>query len=164
MPDELGLSVSSIEDRTTSLAKRILDEENLDAVKDLTHLFNLNQAKKNVIRIMKLSGLLDTVSDRIVERFEKYPDNFSNADLLNYLQVTQNALEKANKNLNMVDDTPTIRIQQNNQVNVSIVDSYDRDSRERILEYLKSVLTAADNDTTEQYVELIEEEVDEDEQ
>ena len=47
---------------------------------------------------------------------------------------------------------------------MSIVDSYDRDSRERILEYLKSVLTAADNDTTEQYVELIEEEVDEDEQ
>lgn len=163
MGDKQELSVVGVDSKSMSIAQQILDEDNLDVVKDLTHLFNLNQAKKNVLRVMKLSGLLDTVSDRIVERFEKYPDNFSNADLLNYLQVTQTALEKANKGLNLVEDTPTIKIQQNNQVNVSIIDSYDRDSRERVLAFLKTVMDSAKGEDFGNVVEPIISEVDEDE-
>jgi hypothetical protein len=160
MSEEMIVSTQGLDEKTLQIAQTIINEEDVDKIKDLTHLFNLNQAKKNVIRVMKLNGLLDTVSDKIIERFEKYPDNFSSADLLNYLQVTQNAIDKANKNLSLVEDTPVIQVNHNNQVNLNIIDSYDRDSKERVMEFIKSVL--AQSNTVEEAVDYIEikEEVD----
>lgn len=152
------VSTQSLDEKTTQIAQSIINEEDVDKIKDLTHLFNLNQAKKNVLRVMKLNGLLDTVSDKIIERFEKYPDNFSSADLLNYLQVTQNAIDKANKNLSLVEDTPVIQVNHNNQVNLNIIDSYDRDSKERVMEFIKSVLAQSNSvDEAVDYIEIKEE-------
>ena len=107
---------------------------------------------------MKLNGLLDTVSDKIIDRFDKYPDNFSNDDLIKYLQVTQTAIEKANKNLSLVDETPIIQVNHNNQLNVNISETLDRDSRERVLSFVKSVLQQ--NFTEETNFVEVEEEVD----
>ena len=170
MSNELTTTIDTkaLDAQIANIAKAVVDEGDIDKVKDLTHLFNLNQSKKNLLRVMKLNGLLDTVSDKIIERFEKYPDNFSNADLLNYLQVTQNTIDKANKNLSLVDETPAIQLQQNNQVNVNIVDSYDKESRDRIMNFIKNVLEQQnnlpqDNSDDTQLVEIIEEEVDENE-
>lgn len=153
MSEELSLSTEGLDAKTHQIAHKIINEDNIDTVKDLTHLFNLNQAKKNVLRVMKLNGLLDTVSDKIIERFEKYPDNFSNDDLIKYMQVTESAIEKANKQLNLVDDTPAIQLQQNNQVNVNIIDSYDRESKDRVMEAIKSILSRSANDVVGEYVE-----------
>ena len=140
MSEELIKSTQDLDLKTSQIAHDIIKEDNVDTIKDLTHLFNLNQAKKNVIRLMKLNGLLDTVSDKIIERFEKYPDNFSNEDLIKYLQVTENAIDKANKNLSLVDDTPIIQVNHNNQVNVNLIDTCDKESKERILDFVNSVL------------------------
>lgn len=154
----MTVSTQGLDEKTLQIAQTIINEEDVDKIKDLTHLFNLNQAKKNVIRVMKLNGLLDTVSDKIIERFEKYPDNFSSADLLNYLQVTQNAIDKANKNLSLVEDTPVIQVNHNNQVNLNIIDSYDRDSKERVMEFIKSVLAQSNNvDEAVDFIEIKEE-------
>lgn len=147
---------ASLDDQTLTIAKDILAENDLKKVKDLTHLFNLNMSKKNAIRVMTMNGLLDKITDQMVTRFEKHPDNFSNADLLNYLQVTQNAMEKASKSLNLVDETPAIQINHNNQVNVNILDGLDRESRERIAAALKAVLSK--NDAVEQECLIIESE------
>ena len=157
MSEEL-ISTDKIDSSTRQLAQQIINEEDIDTVKDLTHLFNLNQAKKNVLRVMKLNGLLDTVSDKIIDRFEKYPDNFSNTDLLNYLQVTQNAIEKANKNLSLVDETPVIQLQQNNQVNVNIIDTLDRDSKARVLDTIKAILSNTQpQENVEEVITLVQE-------
>ena len=157
MSEEL-ISTDKIDSSTRQLAQQIINEEDIDTVKDLTHLFNLNQAKKNVLRVMKLNGLLDTVSDKILDRFEKYPDNFSNTDLLNYLQVTQNAIEKANKNLSLVDETPVIQLQQNNQVNVNIIDTLDRDSKARVLDTIKAILSSTQpQENVEEVITLVQE-------
>ena len=135
------LDLKPLDNQTKQIAQEILNEQNVDRVKDLTALFNLNSRKRNVMRVMKMNELLDTVTDKVVERFEKTPDNFSNEDLIKYMQVTEAAIEKANKQLNLVDETPAIQLQQNNQVNVNIIDSFDRDSRERIAEAVKAVLS-----------------------
>ena len=154
----MTVSTQGLDEKTLQIAQTIINEEDVDKIKDLTHLFNLNQAKKNVIRVMKLNGLLDTVSDKIIERFEKYPDNFSSADLLNYLQVTQNAIDKANKNLSLVEDTPVIQVNHNNQVNLNIIDSYDRDSKERVMEFIKAVLAQSNSvEEVADYIEIKEE-------
>lgn len=132
--DIIPLDASSNE-----LANQIIAENDLKKVQDLTHLFNLNQAKKNVLRVIKMNSLLDKISDQMIERVEKTPDNFSNNDLLNYMQVTQSAIDRANKSLNLVDETPAIQLNQVN-INVSDDDVLSRDSRERVTEAIKSIM------------------------
>ncbi len=145
--DELStkLNLAPLDNQTREIAQQILDEQDVDKVKDLTTLFNLNAQKRNVMRVIRMNELLDKVTDRVVERFEKTPDNFSNDDLIKYMQVTEAAIEKANKQLNLVDDTPAIQLQQNNQVNVNIIDSLDRDSRERVADALKAIFSRTIN-------------------
>lgn len=137
------LDLVPLDEKTALIAQQILDEQDIDKVKDLTALFNLNAQKRNVMRVIKMNGLLDKVTDQVIERFEKYPANFSNDDLIKYMQVTENAIDRASKNLNLVEETPAIQLMQNNQVNINIDNGLDRDSREKVLDAVKAILANA---------------------
>lgn len=137
-----ALDLTPLDIKTQQIAQEILDEENIDRVKDLTNLFNLNAQKRNVMRVIKMNDLLDKVTDQVIERFEKRPDNFSNDDLIKYMQVTENAIDRANKNLNLVEETPPIQLMQNNQVNINIGSELDRDSRERVMNAVRAILSS----------------------
>ena len=139
--EKAPLNLQPLDDKTRDIAQRILDEQDVDKVKDLTNLFNLNSQKRNVMRVIKMNQLLDTVTDKVIERFEKRPENFSNEDLIKYMQVTENAIDRANKQLNLVDETPPIQLMQNNQVNINVGVDLDRESRERVLERVQSILS-----------------------
>lgn len=143
MADELeNVPQYNIDEHTEEIAKQIVQEDNIDEVRRLTDLFNLNCAKKNAMRVLKLSALQDKVSDQMIERFEKYPNNFSNKDLLDYLSVTQAAVDKARKDLNMVEDAPTtITYQQNNQVNVTLSDELGKESRDKVIAAVQGILS-----------------------
>lgn len=138
-----SLDLVPLDEKTALIAQQILDEQDIDKVKDLTALFNLNAQKRNVMRVIKMNGLLDKVTDQVIERFEKYPANFSNDDLIKYMQVTENAIDRANKNLNLVEETPAIQLMQNNQVNINIDNGLDRNSREKVLDAVKAILANA---------------------
>lgn len=161
MKDEIVLSndlnTEPLDSRTQKIAQEILDTEDIDKVKDLTNLFNLNMKKRNVMRVLKMTQLLDNVTDKVIERFEKTPDNFSNEDLLKYMQVTENAIDKANKNLDMVEETPAIQFQQNNQVNINIDRGLNRDSRAKVTEAVEAILKKLQNNEQVIEVENIEE-------
>lgn len=161
MKDEIVLSndlnTEPLDSRTQKIAQEILDTEDIDKVKDLTNLFNLNTKKRNVMRVLKMTQLLDSVTDKVIERFEKTPDNFSNEDLLKYMQVTENAIDKANKNLDMVEETPAIQFQQNNQVNINIDRGLNRDSRAKVTEAVEAILKKLQNNEQVIEVENIEE-------
>ena len=148
MKDELAIvDTIPLDEQTKELATKIINEQDIDKVKDLTALFNLNQNKKNVVRVMKLNALLDTISDSIIDRFEKRPGEFSNDDLIKYMQVTENAIDRANKSLALVDETPAIQLQQNNQTNINVqFNSLDRESRERVAEAVKALLAKANEE------------------
>lgn len=127
-----------LDDETSKVANQIIKEKNIDEVQRLVHLFNLNQQKKNVIRILKLNSLLDKVSDNMLTRFEKRPDEFSNSDLLNYMNVVQSSIEKANKSLNLIDETPPIQL---NQVNINVPNEVlSKESRDKVTEAVKSIM------------------------
>lgn len=142
--DDASLNVDNIIDmiplstETNKLAQEIVNEQDIDKVKSLTTSFNLNQAKKNVLRVLKLNSLLDKVTDQMLDRFEDHPDEFSNTDLINYMQTVQGAIDKANKSLNLVNETPAIQI---NQVNVNTESKpvFDKDSRDKIREAVLSI-------------------------
>ncbi len=148
----LSIDTTNIDSKNKDIAQKILDAEDLDELKDLTALFNINNQKRNALRILKMNNLLDDVTDNIIQRFEKNPHNFSNDDLLKYLQVTENAIDRATKNLNMVEETPAIQMMQNNQVNININDGLDRESRLRVTDTVKQILnklsTMTDSDNS----------------
>ena len=153
------LKLQELDNNTQQIAEQILSEQDIDRVKDLTNLFNLNSQKRNVMRVIKMNNLLDTVTDQIIERFEKTPHNFSNDDLIKYMQVTENAIDKANKNLNLVDQTPPIQLLQNNQVNINIGSGLNRESRENVLNAVRAILSGAQN-SEEDLVDLEEDIID----
>ena len=159
---QTSLDLAPLDVKTKQIAQEILNEDNVDKVKDLTALYNLHAQKRNVMRVIKKNGLLDKVTNQLVDRFEKRPDNFSNEELLRYMQVTESAIDRANKNLNLVEETPPIQLLQQNQVNINIDNGLDRESRERVLDFVKAALEKANTPTAdyEEVVEIKEEEVD----
>ena len=138
MPESLD---EILEKNTLDVVNQIVNEDDVDKIKDLTHLFNVQNAKKNALRIVKLNGLLDKVSDQAIERFEKRPGEFSNKDLLDYMTVVQNSIDRSTKALNM-EEQPLIQInQQTSEVNVNLGENnMNRESREKVLNAVNMLL------------------------
>ena len=102
-------------------------------------LFNLNIKKKDIVRSAKLSEMQDMIVDQMSKRIESRPDEFSNADLLHYHKVVQETISKSDNSLDSVS-VPSIQINQQLNINNSETDSFDRESRQRILETVNSIL------------------------
>ena len=111
----------------------------MEKVKDLTHMFNLLQAKKNALRMLKMGELVDLTAEQMMKRLRDKPDEFSHADLVNYLNATQGAMDKISKGLGTVDELPVIALQQNN-VTLNMDSPIDDSSRERITDVVRAIL------------------------
>lgn len=122
-----------------SLSEKILKENNPDELKDLIELFNLNLKKKDIIRSEMLSDVQDRIVDQMSKRIETRPDEFSNADLLNYHKVVQDTLQKSDNNIDDIN-VPQIQINQQFNVNNADTDSFDKESRQRILSIVQAIL------------------------
>ena len=135
---------------------KVLNASDPNDLKDLTQLFNFNQAKKNLLRLQKLSILNDGVVSKIERRLLERPDDFSNRELLDYLQVINSVLDKQSKSQDDVLDKPMITYQQNNQVNVNIANDLTRESRDKITNLISEILNAGNLENL-QILENIEE-------
>lgn len=138
MEEKELVGILSIEKDMQKATEDLVSETDPSILKDKIELFNLYQTKKNAIRALKYNDLLDKVSDEMLLRFKENPDEFTNSDLLQYLQTTQNALDRSNKSLNSIEDRPLINI---NQVNVNSEEApLDRESRERVMKAVQALL------------------------
>ena len=136
---------STIDREVTELANQVLQETDVDKTKDLIALFNWNLSKKNVSRLLKLNNLYDAVSDQMVTRFATRSDQFTNSDLLDYLKTVQGAIDTSAKNLSQAEEAPPTIVHNNTQINVNVVDSFDRDAKERILAAITETINNAKN-------------------
>ena len=129
---------------------KLVKESDLDKVKDLTHLFNAYQAKRNAIRMTALNDVQDALVQQMLERLQKYPDNFANKDIADWMKTVQAALAASGEKVEQLDDIPAITYQQNTQVNVNIVDSLSRESKEKVMsaveEFLRQAQSAANDE------------------
>ncbi len=141
---------NSLEDRTKSILQELIDETSVEKVKDLTKLFNLNQVKKNAVRVVEVDNLIDNVLGKAEERLEKVPDEFSNKDYLDYLQVLHNIKEKDLKSINAIDETPLVQInQQTNEFSFTVGNSkISKDTQEKILDVVQKVMQLSKNTST----------------
>lgn len=138
------LNTLALEKSSNQLVNDIVETDDIDELKTLTKLFEINQAKKNALRIVKLNNLLDKVNDQAIERFEKRPYEISNKELLDYMKVVQEQIQNSQETLSNIDQSPAIQInQQNNSINVNVgQNAIDRDSKERVIDAVTALLKA----------------------
>lgn len=150
------------------LEKKLFEETDIDSMKNIINLFNLNIKKKDIVRTARLNDLQDKIYDQMDKRISLKSDEFSNVDLLNYYKTIQESINKADTTLDKVD-TPSIQIVQN-QLNIQQKDSsLDRDSRLKVVDLVNKFIKMSsqnevvqDVDAEEDYYEQLELNFDED--
>lgn len=126
-----------------ALINQIIAESDIEKTKDLTHLFNINQNKKTMIRIDKLSGLQDNLVDQFARRIAERPDEISNKELMDGIRIVQDIIERGQKQVEGVNQTPLIQFnQQNNSVNIGENgQQLNKESRDRVKNAVLSLLS-----------------------
>lgn len=153
---DLSLAALPLEATEQKLMKKIIEAPTRDDLQTQFDLFNINQSKKSALRIVKLNNLLDKVEDQAIERFERRPDLVSNKELLEYMNVVSNQIERAQKSVNALKDTQAIQItNQRNEVNINVGPKLDRDSKERVLGVISALLKQVQQEP-EMEAEIIE--------
>lgn len=160
---ELATLPVNLNDESKALIDKIISEQDEQKVRDLTQLFNVNQNKKTMARVNKLSDLLDTITDQALARFTSRPDEISNKELFDGLKVVQDLIERGQKQVSGAGETPLIQLNhQTNEVNINgTASTLSRDSRERVktavLGLLSSLNTAATQNVDETDIVTIDE-------
>ena len=149
---ETGLApmLPTLNEESAALIERIITETDEQKAKDLTQLFNVNQNKKTMVRVNKLSDLLDVITDQALARFTARPDEISNKELFDGLKTVQDLIERGQKQVSNAGETPLIQInQQTNEVNLGgSGSSLSRDSRERVKSAVINLLSSITNAQT----------------
>lgn len=160
---ETGLVIASTVDlnqESLALISQIIAETDEQKTRDLTQLFNANQNKKTMVRVNKLSDLLDTITDQALARFTARPDEISNKELFDGLKVVQDLIERGQKQVSGAGEIPLIQVnQQNNEVTIGGSPSnLSRDSRERVksavLGLLESIVTTTATPAEDNIIEV----------
>lgn len=153
------VNMEALNKESLAIINQLIAESDVDKTKDLTYLFNINQNKKTMARMDKLSNLQDQLVNQFAKRLSERPDEMSNQEVLTGLKIVQDILERSQKQVVGVSETPLIQInQQTNQVKVGDTPlGLTRDSRERVknvvLDLLNSINTVAtDNGISEDKV------------
>ena len=133
--DNINLELSNV-------TQEILDSKDPGNEKILIDKFNYFINKKHLLRMLKLCGLLDNISDEMIRRFEISPGNFSSDELISMMNSVQIAMEKASKSMKGQEEMPIINLKQENTT-INILDNFDKDSKERIADAIKSILSQA---------------------
>lgn len=139
---DIVLPTLSLDEESKMLIDKIISETDEQKTQNLTQLFNANQNKKTMVRVDKLSTLLDAITDQALTRFTSRPDEISNKELFDGLKIVQDLIERGQKQVSGTGETPLIQVnQQTNEVNIGgNQSSLNRDSRERVKSAVLSLL------------------------
>lgn len=158
-----AVSLPNLNEESKALLDQIIAETDEQKTRDLTQLFNANQNKKTMVRVNKLSDLLDTITDQALTRFTARPDEISNKELFDGLKIVQDLIERGQKQVSGAGETPLIQInQQTNEVNLgaSSTNTLNRDSRERVkaavLGILNSITDAPNTPVEDENIIVVE--------
>ena len=138
-----AVNAEDLNKESLTLINQIIAESDIEKTKDLTHLFNINQNKKTMVRIDKLSGLQDHLVDQFAKRVAERPDEISNKELMDGIRIVQDIIERGQKQVEEVEQTPLIQFnQQNNSVNIGEDSTkLSKESRDRVKNAVLSLLS-----------------------
>lgn len=144
------VNADDLNQESLALINQIIAESDIEKTKDLTHLFNINQNKKTMIRIDKLSGLQDHLVDQFAKRIAERPDEISNKELMDGIRIVQDIIERGQKQVEGVNQTPLIQFnQQNNSVNLGDSSTQlNKESRDRVKNAVLGLLSSLSKPVT----------------
>jgi hypothetical protein len=157
------VNADDLNQESLALINQIIAEKDIEKTKDLTHLFNINQNKKTMIRIDKLSGLQDNLVSQFAQRIAERPDEISNKELMDGIKIVQDIIERGQKQVESVEQTPLIQFnQQNNSVNIGEGGAQlNKESRDRVKNAVLALLGGLNKPTpVEEITEIVENPVD----
>lgn len=139
-PDNLNKSQEDI-------LKALVEASNKDELKKQIELFDINQSKKNALRIAKLEQLQAKVENQMIDRFDKRPDQMSNKELLDYLTVISAQIDKSQKTVDAIETKELMQqVAANsggttNEVNINLGTTLSKDSKDNVVGAIKDILT-----------------------
>ena len=134
-----ALRMVELDAESKDLLNKLIVETDIEKTKDLTHLFNVNQNKKTMVRVDKLSQLMDTLTDQAIKRYQERPDEISNQELFLGLKTIQDIIEKSRRQVMGADEKPLIQINQQNN-DFSGTQPQTKESRERVMAAVNNIL------------------------
>lgn len=155
---DFSLATLPLDTTEHELMLKIINAPTKEELQTQFDLFNINQSKKNALRVVKLNNLLDKVEDQAIERFEKRPDQVSNKELLEYMNVISNQIDRAQKSVDGLKDTSAIHItNQKNELNINVGPQLNRDSKERVMDAIAILLKQVQKEPEIIEAEIVEE-------
>lgn len=146
------IDINLIDKTSDDLSNKLINESDADKIKNIVDLFNLNQAKKEILRVDSYNKLVDKLVDQMSLRLDKKADEFSNKDLIDYLKVISDTTDKSKKAFSTINDMPAIQI---NQVNIgdNSEKELSRESREKVMAainaYMKKAMQSQEQESEE---------------
>ena len=152
MTDTDGLmNPSMVNEQISDIANKVIANNDVSNTKELVELFNWTMTKKNVARTVQFNELYDKIYEQMLLRFNTKADQFSNSDLLDYLKTIQQAIEVNQKSAQQIQETPAIV--NNTQINVNVLDTMSKESKDRVLSAIKMIMQGDNNDVLHQDVQ-----------
>lgn len=136
-----NLNLITFEEDDNEIIHAIVNSKTKTELETQFELFNMNQSKKNALRLIKLESLLGKVEDQAIKRIEDKPDQISNRELLDYMQVISQQIDRSQKVVDSLHDKPMIRsVQNNTKVNINLGTDLNKDNKENIISAFKGIL------------------------
>lgn len=129
-----------LDDNASKLAQEIIKSKTPEDMDKYVNMFELNIAKKNALRILTLNSLLDKVNDQATERFNKHPEEITNKELLDYMDVVQNSIDRAEASLKNANNPASSVTSMHNEVNINMGSGMNEESRTKVVDAVTSLL------------------------
>ena len=150
-------SITTVDNDATDLINKIAQSKNKDELENLYQQFNINNTKKNAIRIAQLNNLLDKVNNEAEERLTKRAEQISNKEILDYMNAIGNQIERSQKLVDGIKEITAVQVNNTqNNVNINVGESVklNKESRNKITDIISMILK--ENTDESKTVEVIE--------
>lgn len=159
-----SVAVLTLDEEQQQLLKQIIAAPTQQELQAQIDLFNLSQAKKDALRVVKLNTLLGKVEDQAIERFTKRPDEVSNKELLEYMTVVSGQIDRSQKYIDAIKEKTVIKATQINKgdtnVNINIGTDLDKEGKEHVIDAIQGLLKQLQNQETPNVQDVIDAAID----
>ena len=141
------LDTAEVSRKLEELTRDFIYSDNASETQAILEKYNAYLVKKSAIRTGKLEALYDEIVEQMLLRFKHRGGEFSNKDLLDYLNSVQTAIEKSANRLNNTDEAPVQFGNPSTQVNINVLDGFTHEQKTNIADAIKSIIQSASTPT-----------------
>lgn len=149
---EEKLLEKDVDAQAVELSKKIAKSSNKDELESLYDAFKINDTKKNAFRMNKLNELLDKIVDEAGKRLEHRSDEMTNKEIIDYMNALQAQIDHSKSTIEGIKEVNAVQVNKvSNTMNINIGDSattLSRESREKIMDVVRDILTSAQSSDT----------------